>query len=102
VSIASDNNSVTIVLSGNGVAAQTSYATILSWDLDDSATNGYNVYSGTTTGGPYTKLTSTPIAPNTYTDSSVQAGLTYYYVVTAIESDGAESAYSNEIAAQIP
>jgi TolB protein len=37
-----------------------------------------------------------------YTDNAVQAGQTYYYVVTAIDGSGNESAYSTEASATIP
>jgi fibronectin type 3 domain-containing protein len=63
---------------------------------------GYNTYSSTTTGGPYTKLTSTPTPGTTYTDSTVKSGLTYYYVLTAVDSSGVESSYSTQISAIIP
>jgi fibronectin type 3 domain-containing protein len=33
---------------------------------------------------------------------NVQAGLTYYYVVTSVESNGMESTYSSEISGTIP
>jgi fibronectin type 3 domain-containing protein len=36
-----------------------------------------------------------------YIDSSVASGATYYYVVTSIDSSGAESAYSNEVSASL-
>jgi fibronectin type 3 domain-containing protein len=63
---------------------------------------GYNVYRGTTSGGPYTKIVSAPQAGTTYTDSAVQSGWTYFYVVTAVDSNGNESSYSNEATAVIP
>ena len=56
---------------------------------------GYNVYRGTTSGGPYALITSTPVSGTTYTDSTVSNGTTYYYVVTAVNSVG-ESLRSNE------
>jgi fibronectin type 3 domain-containing protein len=34
--------------------------------------------------------------------NSVQAGQTYYYVVTALDSTNQESTYSSEIAAAVP
>jgi fibronectin type 3 domain-containing protein len=37
-----------------------------------------------------------------YQDISVQSGGRYYYVVTALGTDGAESPYSNEVTADIP
>jgi len=63
---------------------------------------GYNVYRGNSAEGPYTKLNST-LDPNTaYSDSTVQAGKTYYYVTTAVDNQGVESAYSNQSEAAIP
>jgi fibronectin type 3 domain-containing protein len=63
---------------------------------------GYNTYSSTTHGGPYTKLTSTPVAATAYADTAVQAGQTYYYVVTSVNSSNEESAYSAEVSALVP
>jgi len=37
-----------------------------------------------------------------FTDSSVQAGQTYFYTVTAVDSVGTESARSNEVQATVP
>ena len=36
------------------------------------------------------------------TDNSVVGGQTYYYVVTAVDSSGAESGYSNQTQAVVP
>jgi fibronectin type 3 domain-containing protein len=63
---------------------------------------GYNIYRGTTPGGPYTKLNSSVVPGITDTDSTVQSGLTYFYVVTAVDSSNVESVYSNEVPAAIP
>jgi Abnormal spindle-like microcephaly-assoc'd, ASPM-SPD-2-Hydin len=74
----------------------------LSWDAspsDDVA--GYYVYRGTQSGGPYERLAPLLIPTTTYTDSSVSAGTTYYYVVTAVDGQGLESIYSNEASATI-
>jgi uncharacterized repeat protein (TIGR03803 family) len=75
----------------------------LTWDPSNSQNIvGYNVYRGGSPNGPYTKLNST-LDPNTaYSDSTVQAGKTYYYVTTAVDSQGVESAYSNQSEASIP
>ncbi len=48
------------------------------------------------------KLNSSPQAGTTYVDSTVQSGTTYYYVVTAVSSSGAESSYSNQATAVVP
>jgi fibronectin type 3 domain-containing protein len=37
-----------------------------------------------------------------YTDNTVQAGQTYYYVTTAVDSSGIESVFSTETMAVIP
>ncbi len=60
---------------------------------------GFNIYRSTTTGGPYAKLTASPLAINvlTYNDSTGTGNTKYFYVVTAIDSTGVESANSNEI-----
>jgi len=63
---------------------------------------GYNVYRGTASGGPYTKLTSSMAVGTSYTDSTVQAGKTYYYVATSVDNSSKESSYSNQSQAVVP
>jgi hypothetical protein len=73
----------------------------LSWDADASSydVTSYNVLRGTASGGPYTKIgTSTSTS---YTDTTVKAGVTYYYVVEAVNSAGS-SGHSNQAEAVIP
>ena len=65
----------------------------LNWDNVTGATN-YNIKRSATAGGPYTAIASN-ITGTTYTDSDVTSGNTYYYVVSAVTSNG-ESANSNE------
>jgi len=74
----------------------------LSWNASTSAVVGYNVYRGTVSGGPYTMINTALDAATNYTDSSVQSGQTYYYVVTAVDSAGTESGFSAETVAVIP
>ena len=75
----------------------------LNWTASTSSgVAGYNVYRGTASNGPYTKLTSALVVGTAYTDVTVQAGQTYYYVTTAVDSNNNESAYSNEAPAAIP
>ncbi|MFP4459589.1 MAG: T9SS type A sorting domain-containing protein [Candidatus Zixiibacteriota bacterium] len=54
---------------------------------------GFNVYRGSSSGGPYSYLTTT--ATSEYTDSAVVNGTAYYYAVKA-DYAGEESPYSNE------
>jgi Abnormal spindle-like microcephaly-assoc'd, ASPM-SPD-2-Hydin len=100
--VSNATNSPTLIsLSGTGVQPP-SHSAALSWTASTSAVIGYNVYRGTESGGPYTKLNSSVIAATNYTDSTVQAGQTYYYVVTAVNSSDIESVYSNQVSAAIP
>ena len=86
-----------VTLAGTGVPE-----VLLSWNADSGSLNGYNTYRSTVSGGPYTKLTSSPQAPSSYTDLAVQSGNTYYYVVTAVSTSNVESGYSNQAAATVP
>jgi fibronectin type 3 domain-containing protein len=63
---------------------------------------GYNVYRGTVSGGPYTNINSALDMSTSDTDTTIVASKTYYYVVTAVASTGAESGYSNQTTAGIP
>jgi fibronectin type 3 domain-containing protein len=63
---------------------------------------GYNAYSSTNAVGPYTKLTSAPVVATSDTDTTVQAGLTYYFVVTSVDSNNVESVHSAQVSATIP
>jgi len=110
----SSSGSLVVTDNSNNVAGSTQSSTLagtathdvmLSWTASATAgVVGYNVYRGTTSGGESsTPLNSTPIADTTYTDENVTAGVTYYYVVTAVGSnDVTQSAASSEIQAAVP
>jgi hypothetical protein len=92
------SNSPTVITLSGG-----SHLVDLSWTASTSTVVGYNIYRGTVNGGPYTtKLNASPVSGVTYTDTSVVAGQTYYYVVTAVDSSGNESVYSNQAPATVP
>jgi len=59
----------------------------------------YNVYRSTSSGGPYTNIVNAT-TNRTCLDVAVQNGTAYYYVVTALNILGEESAYSNEVIAR--
>jgi len=102
LTIASNVASDAITLTGTGAAVPVTYSALLNWDADSSPTSGYNIYGSNTSGGPYTKLNPASVVPTSYTDSSVQAGQTYYFVVTAVNANNMESGYSNQVSALIP
>ncbi|SFM41650.1 LamG-like jellyroll fold domain-containing protein [Pelosinus propionicus] len=66
----------------------------LSWNAVEGAAS-CNVKRSTTAEGPYTSI-ATEVIGTTYVDENVTNGTTYYYVVTAIDGSGSESANSNE------
>jgi fibronectin type 3 domain-containing protein len=74
----------------------------LSWQASTSQVSGYNIYRGTGNGGPYSTINPALVTLFTYTDAAVSSGSTYYYVTTAVDSTGVESAYSNQASAKIP
>jgi hypothetical protein len=84
------------------VSQQASNSVALSWVASVSVVSGYNVYRGTSDGGPYTKMNSSLISTLSYTDTTVASGNTYYYVCTSVDSAGVESIYSNQVAAPVP
>jgi len=49
--------------------------------------DSYNVYRGTTSGGPYSLIANTTSTYSTYLDSDVINGTTYYYVVRDVAPD---------------
>jgi hypothetical protein len=63
---------------------------------------GYNVYRGTTSGGPYVPINSGVVIASTFTDLTVGSGTTYFYVVTAVDASTLESVFSNEVSATAP
>jgi hypothetical protein len=91
----------TVTLSGTGVQ-QTTHTVALSWTASTSTVSGYNVYRSTTSGTGYAKINTSLVGGVSYTDSSVTNSTTYYYVTTAVDSSGNESAYSNQATAAIP
>lgn len=103
VSLVSNAPTSPNMISLSGIGAQTaSHSATLNWDPSTSTVIGYDVYRGTQSGGPYTRLNPSVIAASTYSDSSVRAGQTYFYVTTAVDSNSVESVYSNEASATIP
>jgi len=88
-------------LQGSGGAA-TSHSVSLSWRASTSTVIGYNIYRGTKSGGPYAPINGSPEASTNFADTSVTGGTTYYYVVTAVNSKGVESVYSNQAVATVP
>ena len=71
-------------------------------DSGGSPITGYNIYRGTVSGGPYSQVNIAVNADTTYTDTTVLAGQTYFFVTTAVDSTGGESGFSNQATAAVP
>ena len=82
-----------VVTAGNSA---TSGKPMLTWDAVDGATS-YRVYRATSQNGPYRLLGS--VTTTTYVNTGAKDGVTYYYMVTAINDSG-ESAFSNTVSGQ--
>jgi hypothetical protein len=85
-----------------GTTSAVQHTVSLNWDASSSAVVGYNIYRSTQSGGPYTKMNSSPDGGTTYADSSVQGGTTYYYVATSVDANAVESGYSGQVTAVVP
>jgi fibronectin type 3 domain-containing protein len=84
------------------VSAPQQHTVTLSWTASTSTVSGYNVYRSTVSGGPYTQTNTALNASTNYVDNSVQSGTTYFYVVTAVDADAVESAFSNQVSVVVP
>ena len=80
------------------------HSVVLNWTASiDVPADSYNVYRGTAAGQESTTpLNSAPITGTSYTDTTVQAGTTYFYIAKSISASGALSVASNEISATVP
>jgi hypothetical protein len=98
------------VLATGALAAPTSASAsvagssiVVTWTATSSTfATGHNVLRSTTSGGSYSQIAQvTPRTTVTYTDSTVSAGVTYYYVLQAYYQNWV-SANSNETSAVVP
>jgi Abnormal spindle-like microcephaly-assoc'd, ASPM-SPD-2-Hydin len=101
VSSNATNSPASISLSGMGVTA-TAHSVALAWAPAVTGVTAFRTYVSMVSGGPYVEMGSVPSAMPAYTDSTVQSGQTYFYVVTAVDASNNESLYSSEVAAIVP
>ncbi len=102
VTLTSGESTKTIRVTLTMTPAPVNYAVSLSWKAATSnQVTSYSMYRSTIEGGSYELLASALGVAN-YRDQSVQSETTYYYVVTAVDNAGRESAYSNEIRIPVP
>ncbi len=87
-----------------GLTATPSTGTVtLDWnDNTDSDLYGYDIYRSTTPGGQINRLNLVRSKTSAYTDTNVAGTRTYYYIVTAVDTNFNSSADSIEVSATVP
>lgn len=87
----------------SGEAASLSSETVgLSWDPSvGPEVAGYKIYQATASGAYGAPIATVPIDLTSYTVTGLEVGFTYFFAVTAYNSDGSESSYSNEVSKAI-
>jgi fibronectin type 3 domain-containing protein len=85
---------------GTPESGASSHSVLLKWEASPTPSVTYDLYRGTTPGGPYTQILS-GITTTSTTDTTVSPGTTYYYVARSQDSAG-QSVDSNEVQAAIP
>jgi len=99
--------SVTNTLTGNLLTASLSgtgtHDVVLTWGASPGAA-GYDIYRGSSSGGESsTPLNSAPVTGTKYEDTTVSAGQTYYYEITAVAANGnTQSGKSSQVSATVP
>ncbi len=89
---------------GHGCLTTPAHQATLNWTASTTPNVTYNVYRAASFSGPFiTPLNGSPINGTTYVDTVVIAGQTYYYVATAVDTNGDESVDSSPpVAGTIP
>ncbi|MBN1788398.1 MAG: carbohydrate-binding protein [Sedimentisphaerales bacterium] len=84
-----------------GLSATAGDATVsLDWDDNGEADlAGYDIYRSVTSGSGYVQQNSSLLTSSDYTDNTVVNGVTYYYVVLAVDMSDNESDYSAQVSA---
>jgi fibronectin type 3 domain-containing protein len=70
----------------------------LSWDPNSAPDlEGYKIYLATASGRYGAPIATVPMDITNYTVTGLETGTTYFFVVTAYNSSGTESSFSNEV-----
>jgi len=79
-----------------GEGCVTNHWVSINWTASTSAkVAGYNLYRGTASTGPFTKINLSLISGTSVVDDTVVPGQTYYYVATTVDTSNNESAFSS-------
>ncbi|MDF0673410.1 MAG: fibronectin type III domain-containing protein [Nitrospira sp.] len=93
---------ITACASPDSDSAPTSGTATLSWDASAGPDlEGYKIYQATASGGYGAPIATVTMDFTSYTVTSLEASTTHFFAVTAYNSDGAESSFSNEVSKTI-
>ena len=95
----------TSVISLSGTGSNTAYQVDLNWEAPPSSAIpvvGYDIYRSVAGSSAYTALNASLDTTTTYLDKTVQAGVTYDYIIESVDGAGVRSAPSNVIAIAVP
>ncbi len=85
---APENLRLTAVPEGEALSA--------AWDDSGTQVSGFRLYRSVTAGGPYQPVNQAPLGENSFTDTGLTNGVSYYYVVSAVDLFGNEGEPSQE------
>ncbi len=94
-----------IQVTGTSASQPTQHQVDLSWEVPNPTSDpvvGYHVYRAPSNSSSYTLLSSSVDTQTSYTDTSVQSGSTYAYMVKSVDSKGVESTPSNTTSVTVP
>ncbi len=84
------------------VSAPTTSSVTLTWTPNtDADLAGYKIYEATASGAYGAALATVPAGTVTYQATGLAANTTYFFVITAYDSAGNESPFSNEVSKSI-
>jgi hypothetical protein len=84
------------------VRAPTTSSATLTWTPNtDADLAGYKIYLATASGAYGAALATIPAGTASYQATGLSANTTYFFVITAYDSVGNESLFSNEVSKQI-
>lgn len=93
---------VTVTVASPASASPTTSSATLAWNANTEADlAGYKVYRGTSPGTYGAPIATLQGNVTNYVATGLQLGTTYYFAVTAYDTAGNESSYSNEVSKSI-
>jgi hypothetical protein len=69
----------------------------LNWQANSEPLAGYHVFRANQSHGPYLRLTAQPITQTQFKDPLLMPNQSYFYVLSAVDLQGRESNYSEEV-----